>query len=67
MQNKKCHKTFATSVDEQLITIEKETHVAESQLEEAMSTLLEVQQELDTFKAADITDMLCFVNPVDTI
>ncbi|CAF1070689.1 unnamed protein product, partial [Rotaria sordida] len=53
--------------DEQLITIEKETHVAESQLEEAMSTLLEVQQELDTFKAADITDMLCFVNPVDTI
>jgi hypothetical protein len=54
-------------VDEQLITIEKEKHEAESQLQEAMPALLEAQQGLDTLKAADITEMRSFANPVDTL
>ncbi|CAF2718355.1 unnamed protein product [Rotaria sp. Silwood2] len=54
-------------VDEQLITIEKEKHDAESQLEEAMPALIEAQQGLDTLKAADITEMRSFANPVDTL
>ncbi|CAF4829118.1 unnamed protein product [Rotaria sp. Silwood1] len=54
-------------VDEQLIIIEKEKHDAESQLEEAMPALLEAQQGLDTLKAADITEMRSFANPVDTL
>ena len=54
-------------VDEQLITIEKEKQEAESQLEEAMPALLEAQQGLDTLKAADITEMRSFANPVDTL
>ncbi|CAF4168684.1 unnamed protein product, partial [Rotaria sp. Silwood2] len=54
-------------VDEQLITIEKEKHDTESQLEEAMSALIEAQQSLDTLKAADITEMRSFDNPFDTL
>jgi hypothetical protein len=54
-------------VDEQLITIEKEKQEAESQLEEAMPALLEAQQGLDTLRAADITEMRSFANPVDTL
>jgi len=54
-------------VDEQLITIEKEKHEAESQLQETMPALLEAQQGLDTLKAADITEMRSFANPVDTL
>jgi hypothetical protein len=55
------------TVDEQLITIEKEKHEAESQLQETMPALLEAQQGLDTLKAADITEMRSFANPVDTL
>ncbi|CAF4135210.1 unnamed protein product [Rotaria sp. Silwood2] len=54
-------------VDEQLITIEKEKHDAESQLEEVMSALNEAQQSFDTLKAADITEMRSFAYPFDTL
>jgi len=54
-------------VDEQLITIEKEKNEAESQLEETMPAVIEAQQGLDTLKAADITEMRSFANPVDTV
>lgn len=49
------------------MTIQKEKHEAESQLDEAMPALLEAQQGLDTLKAADITEMRSFANPVDTL
>ena len=55
------------TVDEQLITIEKEKHEAESQLQETMPALLEAQQGLDTLKAADITEMRSFTSPVDAL
>ncbi|CAF0910630.1 unnamed protein product [Adineta ricciae] len=54
-------------VDEQMIIIAKEKHEAEEQLEETMPALLEAQQGLDTLKAADITEMRSFVNPVDAL
>ncbi|UJR10037.1 hypothetical protein I4U23_014260 [Adineta vaga] len=54
-------------VDEQIIIIEKEKYEAEEQLEETMPALLEAQQGLDTLKAADITEMRSFANPVDTL
>lgn len=54
-------------VDEQMSIIEKEKREAEVQLTEAMPALLEAQQGLDTLKAADITEMRSFANPVDTL
>lgn len=54
-------------VDEQLLTIEKEKHEAESQLQETMPALHEAEQGLDTLRAADITEMRSFANPVDTL
>ena len=50
-----------------MIIIAKEKHEAEEQLEETMPALLEAQQGLDTLKAADITEMRSFVNPVDAL
>lgn len=49
------------------MVIAKEKHEAETQLQETMPALLEAQQGLDTLKAADITEMRSFANPVDAL
>ena len=54
-------------VDEQIKVIDREKNEAESQLEETMPALNEAQQGLDTLKAADVTEMRSFANPVDTL